>query len=483
MREQPANERIHNFNEVPYGYSEEEAVAEATRCFNCKADRALCIPGCPVTIDIPRFIRQITERDFAGAYRTILENNSLPAVCGRVCPQEEQCQKKCIAGIKGEPISIGRLERFVADWAAANQTKPRGQTIQIPLNPPFSKGEALSDLPLARGGRRDFPVLSQKVAVIGSGPSGLTCAADLRRLGYEVTIFEALHEAGGVLLYGIPEFRLPKSIIKREVDLIQEQGVELYLNALVGKLFSLEDLMQDQGYSAVFVGVGAGLPSMPPMPGDHLAGVYSANEYLTRINMMQAYKFPEMPTPVNVGEIVGVMGGGNVAMDAARTSLRMGARESHIIYRRSADELPARAEEVHHAREEGIIFDLLVNPLELIGNEQHQLKAIKCIRMELGEPDDSGRRRPVVQPGSEFTMPLNTFIYAIGQSPNPILSSNTPALKTKKWGYIETNPETLETSIPGVYAGGDVIGGSTVIQAMGDGKRAAKSIHEYLKKL
>jgi glutamate synthase (NADPH/NADH) small chain len=457
MREQDPRERTKNFNEVPFGYSEEEAVREAQRCLGCK--KPPCVPGCPVQIDIPTFIGQIAQSDFAAAYGTIMASNSLPAICGRVCPQEEQCQKNCLAGKVGDAIQIGKLERFVADWAVEHATPPTPS--------------------LAKRGNEHGGV---KVAIIGSGPSGLTCAADLAKRGYRVTIFEALHEAGGVLLYGIPEFRLPKKIIRREIKQVEDSGVEVYCNAIVGKLFTIEELMTQQGYAAVFIGAGAGLPTIPKLKGDQLAGVYSANEYLTRINMMQAYKFPDMPTPVNVGERVGVMGGGNVAMDSARNALRMGAHESHIIYRRSAEELPARAEEVEHAHEEGVIFDFLCNPLELLGDDKNHLTGVKCIRMELGDPDASGRRSPVPIAGSEFEMQLDCFIIAVGQSPNPILTSTTPALKTKKWGYIETNPDTLETSIPGVFAGGDIIGGSTVIQAMGDGKKAAQKIAEWLER-
>ncbi len=443
--------RSKNFDEVALGYTEEQALAEASRCLNCK--KPLCVQGCPVEIDIPGFIMKIKEKDFLGAAAKIKEKNSLPAVCGRVCPQENQCEKHCILGKKGEPVAIGALERFAADREAAAPEKPI---------PPIKK-------------------INCKAAIIGAGPAGLTCAADLALQGFDVTIFESLHEPGGVLQYGIPQFRLPKDIVTREVDYIKKLGVEIKTSVLVGQTVTVQELVE-QGYDTVFIGTGAGLPYFLNIPGENLNGVYSANEFLTRVNLMKAYRFPEYDTPVRIGERVAVIGGGNVAMDAARTSLRLGAKEVYIVYRRSRAELPARHEEIENAEEEGIIFKLLHNPSRIIGNDQGEVVALECIRMELGEPDASGRRKPIPIPDSEFQFPVDNVIVAIGQGPNPILLRTTPGLKLNKWGYIETDPETLATSLPGVYAGGDIVtGAATVIAAMGAGKKAAKQMVEYCK--
>lgn len=454
MPEQEPQRRIRNFEEVPLGYTSEQAIREALRCYQCREDKAKCIPLCPVGINIPKFIREIGEGDFLAAITTIMEDNLLPAICGRVCPQEEQCQLKCVGGVKGEPVSVGRLERFVADWYASQAD---GRTERQPE-------------PGAR-----------KVAIVGSGPAGLTCAADLAKMGYDVTIFEALHEPGGVLIYGIPEFRLPKEIIRQEVSNIQRLGVKLYLNAIVGKLFTLDELMQEQGFEAVFIGTGAGLPYMLDVPGRNLKGVYTANEFLTRINLMKAYKFPDYPTPLRIGRHVAVMGGGNVAMDAARTALRMGAQQVSIVYRRTEKEMPARVEEIHHAKQEGIQFNPLVVPTRLLGTETGDLCAMECQRMALGEPDSSGRPRPVPIEGSEFQVAVDTFVIAIGQGPNPVLAKTTPNLQVDRHGRIEIDAQTRMTSIPGVFAGGDITGGATVITAMGDGRAAARAIHQYLK--
>jgi glutamate synthase (NADPH) small chain len=456
MPEQEPLVRIQNFNEVPFGYSDEQAIREALRCYQCKDDKAKCIPTCPVGINVPKFIREVAEGDFKAAIETIMQDNLLPAICGRVCPQEEQCQINCIGAVKGEAVSVGRLERFVADWYARQPKEPAQTMIQ--------PGAA-------------------KVAVIGSGPAGLTCAADLARQGYDVTIFEALHEPGGVLTYGIPEFRLPKRIIMQEVENIQRLGVKIYLNAIIGKLFTIEELITEKGFQAVFIGTGAGLPYMVDIPGQNLKGVYTANEFLTRVNLMKSFKFPEFPTPLRIGNHVAVMGGGNVAMDAARTALRMGAGKVSIIYRRTEKEMPARIEEIHHAHEEGVEFHTLIIPLRLLGNETGDLHAIECQRMQLGEPDSSGRPRPVPLPGSEFTMEVDTFVIAIGQGPNPVLSKATPGLALDRHGRIKADEDSRMTSIPGVFAGGDITGGATVITAMGDGRKAARAIHAYLQKL
>ncbi|MBS4827536.1 MAG: NADPH-dependent glutamate synthase [Firmicutes bacterium] len=450
VREQDAKVRATNFEEVCLGYDETEAVEEAKRCLNCK--NARCIEGCPVSINIPGFIEKVKEGDFAGAYQVIGQSSALPAVCGRVCPQETQCEGQCIRGIKGDAVSIGKLERFVADWAAKQSVRPEGAAEK--------KGK--------------------KVAVIGSGPAGLTCAGDLAKLGYDVTIFEALHEPGGVLVYGIPEFRLPKEeVVKREIENVKSLGVTIETNVIVGKSVTIDELLNEEGYSAVFIGSGAGLPKFMGIPGENANGVFSANEYLTRSNLMKAFR-KDSATPIMESKKVAVIGGGNVAMDAARTALRLGA-EVHIVYRRSEEELPARAEEVHHAKEEGIIFDLLTNPTEILEDEKGWVKGMTCIRMELGEPDASGRRRPVEVPGSEFTLELDTVIMALGTSPNPLISSTTEGLETNKWKCIVADETNGKTTKEGVYAGGDAVtGAATVILAMGAGKAGAKGIDEYL---
>ena len=450
VREQDAKERACNFEEVCLGYNADEAVAEAQRCLNCK--NAHCVQGCPVSINIPSFVEKVKEGDFAAAYQVISESSALPAVCGRVCPQESQCEGKCIRGIKGEAVSIGKLERFVADWARENNIRPVGAAEK--------KGK--------------------KVAVIGSGPAGLTCAGDLAKMGYDVTIFEALHEAGGVLVYGIPEFRLPKeNVVKKEIKNVLSLGVKIETNVIVGKSVTIDELLNEEGYSAVFIGSGAGLPKFMGIPGENANGVFSANEYLTRSNLMKAFQ-ADSATPIMESKKVAVVGGGNVAMDAARTALRLGA-EVHIVYRRSEEELPARVEEVHHAKQEGIIFDLLTNPVEILEDEKGWVKGMKCVRMELGEPDASGRRRPVEIPGSEFTLELDTVIMALGTSPNPLISSTTEGLETNKRKCIVASEENGQTSKAAVFAGGDAVtGAATVILAMGAGKAGAKGIDEYL---
>lgn len=450
VREQDAKERACNFEEVCLGYNADEAVAEAQRCLNCK--NAHCVQGCPVSINIPGFVEKVKEGDFAAAYQVISESSALPAVCGRVCPQESQCEGKCIRGIKGEAVSIGKLERFVADWARENNIRPVGAAEK--------KGK--------------------KVAVIGSGPAGLTCAGDLAKMGYDVTIFEALHEAGGVLVYGIPEFRLPKeNVVKKEIENVLSLGVKIETNVIVGKSVTIDELLNEEGYSAVFIGSGAGLPKFMGIPGENANGVFSANEYLTRSNLMKAFQ-ADSATPIMESKKVAVVGGGNVAMDAARTALRLGA-EVHIVYRRSEEELPARVEEVHHAKQEGIIFDLLTNPVEILEDEKGWIKGMKCVRMELGEPDASGRRRPVEIPGSEFTLELDTVIMALGTSPNPLISSTTEGLETNKRKCIVASEENGQTSKAAVFAGGDAVtGAATVILAMGAGKAGAKGIDEYL---
>lgn len=451
VREQDAKERAANFEEVCLGYNKEEAMEEASRCINCK--NAQCIKGCPVAINIPAFIEQVKEGNIEKAYQVISESSALPAVCGRVCPQENQCEGKCIRGIKGEPVSIGKLERFVADWASENGIIPQGAD--------------------QKNGK--------KVAVIGSGPAGLTCAGDLAKMGYEVTIFEALHEAGGVLVYGIPEFRLPKTkVVAREIENVKSLGVKIETNVVVGKSVTIDELLKEEGFDAVFIGSGAGLPKFMGIPGEQANGVFSANEYLTRSNLMKAFD-ENSNTPIMRGNKVAVVGGGNVAMDAARTALRLGA-EVHIVYRRSEEELPARVEEVHHAKEEGIIFDLLTNPVEVIEDEKGWVKGIKCIKMELGEPDESGRRRPVEVPGSEFVIDVDTVIMSLGTSPNPLISSTTEGLEVNKWKCIVADEEFGKTTKEGVYAGGDAVtGAATVILAMGAGKAGAKGIDEYIK--
>ena len=453
VREQEPAVRAKNFEEVCYGYNEEEAMAEAARCIGCK--NAQCVKGCPVSIDIPGFIAHVKKGEFAEAFQVISKSSALPAVCGRVCPQETQCEGKCIRGIKGDPVSIGKLERFVADWAREHGIKPE---------PAAEKN-------------------GKKVAVIGSGPSGLTCAGDLAKMGYDVTIFEALHETGGVLVYGIPEFRLPKDgVVKKEIENVKSLGVKIETDVVVGKSVTIDELMEEEGFSAVFIGSGAGLPKFMGIPGENANGVFSANEYLTRSNLMKAYK-EGSNTPIMVGKKVAVVGGGNVAMDAARTALRLGA-ETHIVYRRSEEELPARVEEVHHAKEEGIIFDLLTNPTEILEDEKGWVKGMKCVKMELGEPDASGRRRPVEIPDSEFVMDVDAVIMSLGTSPNPLISSTTKGLDTNKRKCIVADEANGQTTKTGVYAGGDAVtGAATVILAMGAGKAAAKGIDEYLKGL
>ena len=449
MPSQAPDVRNKNFLEVALGYTEEQALDEAQRCLHCK--NKPCVAGCPVGIHIPDFIAKVAEGDFEGAYQIITQQSSLPAVCGRVCPQETQCEQKCVRGIKGEPVGIGRLERFVADWHNKN-------VCEAPRKP-------------APNGH--------KVAVIGSGPSGLTCAGDLAKKGYAVTVFEALHTAGGVLVYGIPEFRLPKDIVQKEIDGLKALGVDVQTNMVIGRVLSIDELLE-QGYEAVFIGSGAGLPRFMNIPGENLKGVYSANEFLTRVNLMKAYQ-PGSDTPIEHAKRVAVVGGGNVAMDAARCAKRLGAEEVFIVYRRSEKELPARAEEVEHAKEEGIVFHLLNNPTQILGDENGNVKGMECIRMELGEPDASGRRRPVEVPGSEFTLDVDCVIMAIGTSPNPLIKSTTKGLETQKWGGIIVNEETGLTSREGVYAGGDAVtGAATVILAMGAGKTAATAIDQYI---
>ena len=450
MPAQEPDVRNKNFEEVALGYTEEMAMEEATRCINCK--NKPCMSGCPVCVRIPEFIEKVAAGEFEEAYKIITSTNGLPAVCGRVCPQENQCEGKCIRGIKGEPVAIGRLERFVADYHMAHSNDDAVK--------PESNGI--------------------KVAVIGAGPAGLTCAGDLAKLGYEVTIFEALHEAGGVLTYGIPEFRLPKSdVVAKEIENVKSLGVHIETNVVVGKSVTIDQLMDEEGFQAVFIGSGAGLPKFMGIPGENANGVFSANEYLTRSNLMKAFD-PDSRTPIMHGKKVAVVGGGNVAMDAARTALRLGA-EVHIVYRRSEEELPARVEEVHHAKEEGIIFDLLTNPIEILSDDKGWVTGMKCIRMELGEPDESGRRRPVEIPGSEFVMELDTVIMSLGTSPNPLISSTTRGLDTNKWKCIIADENNGKTTKEGVYAGGDAVtGAATVILAMGAGKAAAKGIDEYL---
>ncbi len=450
VREQDPKVRATNFEEVCLGYNKEEAMEEASRCINCK--NAQCIKGCPVSINIPGFIEKVKDGDVEGAYQVISESSALPAVCGRVCPQESQCEGKCIRGIKGEPISIGKLERFVADSAREAGIKPQGAE--------------------KKNGK--------KVAVIGSGPAGLTCAGDLAKMGYEVTIFEALHEPGGVLVYGIPEFRLPKTkVVAKEIENVKSLGVKIETNVVVGKSVTIDELLEEEGYDAVFIGSGAGLPKFMGIPGEQANGVFSANEYLTRSNLMKAFR-EDSNTPIMHGKKVAVVGGGNVAMDAARTALRLGA-EVHIVYRRSEEELPARVEEVHHAKEEEIIFDLLTNPVEILEDEKGWVNGIKCIKMELGEPDESGRRRPVEVPGSEFVIDVDTVIMSLGTSPNPLISSTTKGLEINKRKCIIAEEDCGKTTKEGVYAGGDAVtGAATVILAMGAGKTAAKGIDEYL---
>ena len=450
MPEQAPDVRNKNFDEVALGYTKEQAIEEATRCLNCK--NPLCMQGCPVNVPIPRFIEAVVAEDFEKAYEIITSENALPAICGRVCPQEKQCESKCVRGIKGEPVSIGRLERFVADYHMAH-----AETVTPDIK---------------RNGK--------KVAVIGSGPSGITCAGELAKRGYEVTVFEALHKAGGVLSYGIPEFRLPKDLVAKEIANVERLGVDIETNVVVGRSITIDELINEEKFDAVFIGSGAGLPRFLNIPGENLLGVYSANEFLTRVNLMKGYKFPETPTPVKVGKKVAVVGAGNVAMDAARTAKRLGAEDVYIVYRRGEDEVPARAEEVHHAKEEGIIFKLLNNPCEIHG-EDGWVKSIEVVKQELGEPDASGRRRPQPIEGSNYEIEVDTVVVAIGQSPNPLIRKTTPGLDTKEWGGIIVDEDTMKTSKDGVYAGGDTVtGAATVILAMGAGKTAAKAIDEKL---
>ena len=453
MPHQDPSVRAKNFEEVALGYTKEQAIEEAKRCLNCK--NKPCVGGCPVKIYIPDFIEKVKEGDFEGAYEIISKTSSLPAVCGRVCPQETQCESKCVRGVKGEPVAIGRLERFVADWHNKNEQE----------NP------------------QKIEKNNHKIAIVGSGPSGLACAGDLAKLGYEVTIFEALHKAGGVLVYGIPEFRLPKSIVQTEIEKLKSLGVHIQTNIVVGKTLDIDELFE-MGYESVFVGSGAGLPKFMGIAGESLNGVYSANEFLTRSNLMGAFKSGSS-TPIKVGANVAVVGGGNVAMDAARTALRLGAENVYIVYRRSENELPARREEVEHAKEEGIEFKLLTNPVEIIGGEDEKkgfVKAIRCIQMELGEPDEKGRRRPVEVAGSEFEIEVDTVIMAIGTSPNPLIKNTTKGLETQSWGGIIVDENTLQTSREGVFAGGDAVtGAATVISAMGAGKTAAEAIDNFIK--
>jgi len=455
MPEQPPAERVRNFREVPLGFTAELAVLEASRCLQCR--RAVCVEGCPVNVRIPEFIRLIREGDFLAAARKIQEDNALPAVCGRVCPQEDQCEKACVLGKKHEPVAIGRLERFVADYAREHFKR--------------HAPERAPDLPPATGLR---------AAVIGSGPAGLTVAADLAKMGHEVTVFEALHKPGGVLQYGIPEFRLPKAIVREEVEDLTRLGVRIEVDKVVGKVFTVDDLF-DRGYGAVFIGVGAGLPRFLGIPGENLIGVYSANEYLTRANLMKAYRFPEYRTPIIRGERTIVVGGGNVAMDSARTALRLGAQVT-LLYRRSRVEMPARAEEIVHAEEEGVTMRLLTNPVEILGDAEGVVRAVRCLRMELGEPDESGRRRPVPVPGSEFELEADVVIVAIGNDANPLLTRVTPGLRLNRRGNIVVHAETMQTTRPGVFAGGDIVtGAATVIEAMGAGKKAAAAMNRYLR--
>ncbi len=454
MPEQKAEERRRNFNEVPYGYTTELAQREAGRCLQCKKPK--CVEGCPVNINIPGFIKLVAEGKFTEAARKIKEENALPAVCGRVCPQENQCEGVCILGAKGKdkPVAIGNLERFASDWE-----RDHNEVIVPEIKPATGK----------------------RIAVVGSGPAGLTVAGELRKLGHAVTIFEALHKSGGVLVYGIPEFRLPKAIVQAEVDYLKKMGIEIKNNYIIGNTRTVDELFAD-GYDAVFIGAGAGAPMFLKIPGENLNGVFSANEYLTRSNLMKAYRFPEYDTPIIRGKRVATVGGGNVAMDSARTALRLGADESYIIYRRSKDELPARAAEVHHAEQEGIVFKFLTLPTKIIGDEKGFVKAIECLRMELGEPDESGRRRPIPVKGSEFKIEVDTVVVAIGNTPNPLIPSTTPDIKTTKWGTIITQDSSGLTTKAKVYAGGDVVtGAATVILAMGAGKLAAKAIDEVLR--
>jgi len=452
MPEQKPDDRVKNFKEVPLGLTPEMAMAEARRCIACPKPK--CVEGCPVEVDIPAFVALVEQGDFVAAARKIKETNALPAICGRVCPQEEQCEQRCVLTKKYNSVGIGNLERFVAD-----SEREQGE-IEIPKLPEKS---------------------GKRIAIVGSGPAGLTVAADLALMGHEVDIFEALHKPGGVLIYGIPEFRLPKSIVANEVDYLKKMGVKVHTSYVIGKLDTVDELMEEGGFDAVFIGTGAGLPNFMRLEGENLNGIYSANEFLTRSNLMAAYDFPNCDTPIKVGKNVAVLGGGNTAMDSVRTSLRLGAENAYIIYRRSREEMPARIEEIHHAEQEGVQFNLLTNPVKYIGDENGWVKAMECVRMKLGEPDSSGRRRPVVIEGSNFVIPIDTVVVAIGNSSNPLIPQTTPGLKTNRWGNIEADPETMMTSRPGVFAGGDIVtGGATVILAAGAGKVAARAIHRYV---
>ena len=455
MPEQPADIRNKNFEEVALGYTKEMAIDEAQRCLNCPKPR--CVDGCPVNVEIPKFIKAVSEENFAEAIKILKRKNSLSAVCGRVCPQENQCESKCVLGIKGEPVAIGRLERFVADYAREHG---------------LDKVEA-SEI-VAKG---------KKVAIVGSGPSGLTAAGDLAKLGYDVTIYEAFHVAGGVLMYGIPQFRLPKEIVQHEIKALKDLGVKVVVNAVIGRTFTIKELMEEEGFDAVYVGTGAGLPYFMDIDGENLNGVYSANEFLTRVNLMKAYQFPKVATPVYCGKKAAIVGAGNVAMDAARTAKRLGAEHVYIVYRRGEDEMPARKEEIHHAKEEGIELRLLNNPVRILGDDKGWVNGLECVKMELGEPDASGRRSPVEVKGSEYVLDVDMVVMAIGQGPNPLIKQTTPELEVNKRGNIVAN-EVGATSIPGVFAGGDIVtGAATVISAMGAGKRAAAAIDEYLNNL
>ncbi|UCH78230.1 MAG: NADPH-dependent glutamate synthase [Candidatus Coatesbacteria bacterium] len=452
MEEQPAKERVGNYREVPYGYDAATAIKEAERCLQCK--KPVCIDGCPVEIDIPGFIKAIAEDDFPEAIRIMKTYNNLPAVCGRVCPQEEQCEEVCLLGKKFEPVGIGRLERFIADYDYEHGIAPAPEIA---------------------------PAKGKKVAIVGSGPAGLTAAGDLARMGYDVTIYEAFHATGGVLRYGIPEFRLPKAILDQEVDYVQSLGVKVECNMVIGKVFTIGELLGEFGFGAVFIGTGAGLPRWMNVPGENLIGVYSANEWLTRVNLMRAFDFPEFDTPIWAGKNVAVIGGGNTAMDSVRTALRMGAETATIYYRRSEKEMPARIEEIHHAREEGVEFNFLVAPDLVLGTNDGWVRGMELCKMELGEPDDSGRRRPVRCEGSQYEIECDMIVVAVGTYPNPIIPETTPELELTKWGTIKVDEETGQTSLPGVFAGGDIVtGGATVISAMGAGKKAARGIDAYL---
>ena len=453
MPEQPANVRNKNFEEVAIGYTRELAIDEAQRCLNCPKPR--CVTGCPVNVEIPKFIHAVVEEKFDEAIKVLKNKNSLSAVCGRVCPQEKQCESKCVLAIKGESVAIGRLERFVADYARENGLDKVQEGDVAPKN-------------------------GKKVAIVGSGPSGLTCAGDLCKLGYDVTIYEALHAAGGVLMYGIPQFRLPKEIVQHEISNLKAMGVKVVVNAVIGRTFTIKELMEEEGFDAVYVGTGAGLPHFMNIDGENLNGVYSANEFLTRANLMKAYKFPEVATPVFVGKAAAIVGAGNVAMDAARTSKRLGAEHVYVVYRRGEDEMPARKEEIEHAKQEGIEFHLLNNPIAIEGDDKGWVTGLKCVKMELGEADASGRRTPVEIPGSEYVLDVDMVVMAIGQGPNPLIRQTTPGLEVTRRGNLVAD-EVGATSIPGVYAGGDIVtGAATVISAMGAGKKAAQAIDEYL---